>query len=125
MLNNKDKGFTLLELLLYIALFTIVIFGFIKTYIVLAESYEWYQGKIQRNEITFYAYEITRFSLDKDILGANVQHIASSTERILKFYPKYKLKSFKIENHSIGDTNVAHVSFILNNSTVTFDILVI
>lgn len=125
MLNYKNKGFTLLELLLYIALFTIVIFGFIKTYIMLAESYEWYQDKIQRNEITFYACEIIRFSLDQDITGINVQNIASSTERILKFYPKYKLKSFNVENQSIGDTSVAHVSFILNNSTVTFDILVI
>lgn len=138
-LDSQHRGFTLLELLLYIALYTIVIFGFIKTYVSLVSSYEWYQDRIHKNEIAFYVYEIARYVLDAENsvfatssqvtdMATQKQYIARSTERILKFYPKYRLKNFSF---TISDQlqnpaeKIVHISFDIENSMISFDILVL
>lgn len=94
--STKCRGITLLEVLLYIALFTIISGSTIYLYISLLNATDSFSFTIQKNEIQIYVRELVEYQLDTNqVVDAEV--LKNSLERILKGYPIFGLVDIRVD----------------------------
>ncbi len=99
---QNQQGVTLLEVLLYIGLFSILCISLIFLYISVSKTAESMKANIQRTEIAFFVYEIARHKLDNQPNSQpNVQTLinVSDFSRIMKFYPNFRMTEATISNN--------------------------
>lgn len=115
--KQYNKGVTLFEVLLYIGLFSLVAISLIYLYISIVKTTDSIKLSMQRVEISLFIREIVRHKIDSQMNGA-VNTNATSTgitvvstpatstavvlftelDRIMKFYPNFKLQEIEVEN---------------------------
>jgi type II secretory pathway pseudopilin PulG len=95
--SNMHRGVTLLEILLYIGLFSIVCLGTIPAYISVTNILESAQVQIQEREIQYLFYEIFRYKFDTLGERYNISDSQILLNRVLTFYPRFVLDYIKAE----------------------------
>lgn len=127
---NYKKGITLLEVLLYIGLFTILSISIIFLYISISKSASLIKDNIQKSEIAFFVYELARYKLDTygyvippDLNATSSSQNLSSqniikTEdfsRILKYYPNIKMTEITMDLinalETTGKNNYTNITY--------------
>ncbi len=87
--RHRRRGVTLLEVLLYIGLFSILCISIIFLYISISRSAYLIRSSIQRAEFSFFAYEICRYGIDR--YGASHQVRDEDFVRVLRYYPNFRM----------------------------------
>lgn len=117
------KGITLLEVLLYIALFSVISIAIIYLYISISKTATSIKINTQRAEVSLFVYEIVRYKLDylgqQLSPGAGFVNPSITTEdfsRVLKYYPYFKVTEIILESTVTGGLNS------LNGFKITYKI---
>lgn len=106
--RTSQSGTTLFEILLYIALFTILFVGVMQMSIALSKTVEQFHNQIDTSEITLFVYMIALHEVDAEnniYEGQNsMQEIGATMyiklQRILKFYPNIDIEGLELSLHS-------------------------
>ncbi len=118
---KNNRGVSLFEVLLYIALFSVVSISLIYLYISIVKSTDSLSLNLQRTELSIFMHQLAQYRIDT--IGntgiANVSALEtalettlkSDIERILRFYPNLKMGE--------GDINVEYISSDTSNTINT------
>lgn len=91
-IKKYNTGATLLEVLLYIGLFSVISTSTTYLYISIASTTDTFSSMIRRIEVAIYIRHMAEYQLDT---GANanidVQILKSNMQRILRYYPDLQL----------------------------------
>lgn len=91
-IKKYNTGTTLLEVLLYIGLFSVISTSTIYLYISIASTTDTFSSMMRRIEVAIYIRHMVEYQLDT---GANanidVQILKSNMQRILRYYPDLQL----------------------------------
>jgi hypothetical protein len=125
--GNCKRGVTLLEVLLYVGLFTILSISITFLYISISKSAGSIRSGIQRTEIAFFVYEIVRHRLDTFGYLSSSDSSATSNNRIyvkpedfsriLKYYPNIKMTEIVVT-----PINVLEIASKNNYTSITYKI---
>jgi hypothetical protein len=97
--RSRRRGVTLLEVLLYIGLFSILCISIIFLYISISRTAFSIKSSIQRAEFSFFVYEICRYKIDTYGYGAfDAPHQIRIEDfsRILRFYPNLRMTELSV-----------------------------
>ncbi len=119
----KRGGTTLFEVLLYIALFSIVSAMIISFYISFAKSIDALKLNLQKTEISLFIYTLAQHKLDT-FNSIDSNKLTIDINRILKYYPNFKILSMEIEYISQRQDNLIIIPQNIHNliAKVTFEI---
>lgn len=98
----QNQGITLLEVLLYIGLFSVVCISMIYLCVGISKTATSIKVNTQRAELSLFIYEIVRYRLDH--AGQNLTQsitpiiAVEDFSRILTYYPNLKMIEINIEN---------------------------
>ncbi|MCF7864900.1 MAG: hypothetical protein K9M11_00135 [Candidatus Pacebacteria bacterium] len=111
---NK-QGITLLEVLLYIAIFTVLCVSVVYLYISISKAANDVKTSIKRAEIAFFVYEISRHKIDTQGPFTPDLLTVEDFSRVLKYYPNINMKEIQVElvdvnNSNSGNNNLAAVN---------------
>lgn len=105
----REQGLTLLEVLLYIGLFSILCVSIISLYISISKMATTIKTRIQQSEIAFFVHEITRHKLDTNN-GEQIQ--VEDFARILKYYPHMRMVEIVVHPiETVGANPFAKVTY--------------
>ncbi len=102
---TSQGGTTLFEILLYIALFTILFVGVMQMSIALSKTVGHFHNQIDISEVTLFVYMLALHEVDnKESMQENMQEIGATIyiklQRILKFYPNIDIEGLELSLHS-------------------------
>lgn len=113
--RNNMSGTTLFEVLLYIALFSVIFTIAGLSYFSIVRHIDRLQIVRQRTEVHFMIYELLRFNYDSRGVDKYIP-AASDFRRVLKFYPALIVSEIKSEvvRDRRFNVDVANVEYIIN-----------
>lgn len=102
---RRNGGVTLLEVLLYIGIFSIFCISIIFLYTSILRSAHSVKINIERAEVAFFIYEIAKYKIDT---GARLA--VEDFNRILKYYPNLNMLEISMEYITSSDQDFSNIS---------------
>lgn len=98
---TSQSGTTLFEILLYIALFTILFVGVMQMSIALSKTVGHFHNQIDISEVALFVYMLALHEVDnKESMQEIGDVMYIKLQRILKFYPNIVIKDLELSLHS-------------------------
>lgn len=111
-----EKGTTLFEVLLYIALFTILSSATIYLYISILKTTDALGLTLQKIEIQIYTRQLAEYQLDT-LRTIDIQKLKSGMERIIKWYPNFSLMDVGVEYIAEGANSIMRLTYQLEQNS--------
>jgi len=111
-----EKGTTLFEVLLYIALFTILSSATIYLYISILKTTDALGLTLQKIEIQIYTRQLAEYQLDTS-RTIDIQTLKIGMERIIKWYPNFSLVDVGVEYTAEGAHSIVRLAYQLEQNS--------